>query len=780
MTFTGARIWRHALLLSAVATLLLFGISLLLITWRVEQMLSDLALQQSVRTASNVHQSAEQGIRLGIALEDQAPLEGQLHALFSSEKAIAGIQLLTTHQHSLVDIGATQVPSHLWNTEKTGHSSGEHVVVRQGSQAWIYEQIVDAAGMNAGALVMAFDYHHAQQQARLLGLKTITHTWPLILACIFFLAWTLREHLSPEPLHHQSKWKYLATACCFLSFVATPLAVLWNAREAAKPLVYEQIENNAGSLGSRLANELERALDAGIPYPALPGIAPWLAQAQKKATEISSIHVGETHSLLPDEAVIVQSKHPGYVIALTYPNDFVDQQLSSILVDLILAVVISAFLVYEISRGRWKKLWEIKHSKGVWDPHAHDAREKSRNLSRIRLFIFLVALSEELLRPFLTVFASQLDSSLNSDLSAGLPVAAFMLTLAIAQPLGPLLAQHADLRKLMIATALLGTFMLAMSAGSQSITTLVVWRAGAGMAYGLGLILAQTAIVRITARQKRAQGMTSVAAAIVAAGIVGPPFGGMIAAQMGPQIAFMGCAICMCVAITAIWKVQNLTHEQALPSKTPHYSWQTYLDIWREPRAIAVILGSALPARLAAVGLLSILIPLYASDLQVASAVTGRVLLLYFLVFALSVGACAQWSDKTGNRLSVIIAGGLASAAACACAALVDGIWGLALCSALLGLGQAMQSSPQVALITEAFEDSPERLATPEQALAAFRLLERAGSVLAPFVIVAAIHVWGYAGAITSLGVFLLFTTLCMHVLLKARHTSTRKAGSLA
>lgn len=780
MTFNGSRIWRHALLLSAIATLLLFGISLLLITWRVEQMLTDLALQQSLRTANNVHQSAEQGIRWGIALEDQTNLQSQLRALQSSEKSVTGIQLLTVSHHRLVDIGAMQVPSQLVNAEKKGRNTPTPIVVRQGSQAWIYERIADAAGLPAGALVMAFDYRHAQQQARQMGLKTLSQSWPLIVMCILCLAWALREHLSPDHLRHKRAWIYLATACCILSFAVTPIAVLWHARQAAEPLVHTQIENNASSLGHRLADELTRALDAGIPYAALPGISPWLAQAQKAAPEIASIKVERAHQPPPPHAVIAPSQHADYVIALTYPKDYVDQQLSSILIDLVLAVVISAFLVYEISRGRWKKLWEIKHSNGSWDPSAHDEREKNRNLSRIRLFIFLVALSEELLRPFLTVFAMQLDSSLSSSLSAGLPVAAFMLTLAVAQPLGPALAQRAELRTLMLATAIAGTCMLAISASAQSITALIIWRAGAGMAYGLGLILAQTAIVRMTARQQRARGMTSVAAAIVAAGIVGPPFGGMVAAQLGPQQAFMACAVCMGAAILAIWKVRQLPCEVALSSKGSRYSWQTYLDIWREPRAMAVILGAALPARLAAVGLLSILIPLYASDLQAASAVTGRILLLYFLVFALTVSAFAQWSDKTGNRISLIVAGGLVCAAACACVTFFNGIWGLAACSALLGLGQAMQSSPQVALITESFEGSSERVASAEQALAAFRLLERAGSVAAPFVIAAAVQGWGYAGAITSLGVFLLLTTLGMYARLKAWHTSHRKAGSLA
>lgn len=86
----------------------------------------------------------------------------------------------------------------------------------------------------------------------------------------------------------------------------------------------------------------------------------------------------------------------------------------------------------------------------------------------------------------------------------------------------------------------------------------------------------------------------------------------------------------------------------------------------------------------------------------------------------------------------------------------------MAICCALLGLGQAMQSSPQLALVTEIFEHraGSQQLATPEQALAAFRLLERLGSIAAPFATAWAVSAFGYAGAMWAIGIFLTVATL--------------------
>ena len=86
----------------------------------------------------------------------------------------------------------------------------------------------------------------------------------------------------------------------------------------------------------------------------------------------------------------------------------------------------------------------------------------------------------------------------------------------------------------------------------------------------------------------------------------------------------------------------------------------------------------------------------------------------------------------------------------------------MAACCALLGFGQALQSSPQIALTTEVFEHRPghKASATPEQALAAFRLIERGGSIVAPFVTAVAVTAFGYAGAVVAVGGLLTVATL--------------------
>ena len=131
----------------------------------------------------------------------------------------------------------------------------------------------------------------------------------------------------------------------------------------------------------------------------------------------------------------------------------------------------------------------------------------------------------------------------------------------------------------------------------------------------------------------------------------------------------------------------------------------------------------------------------------------------YFLAFMLTAPWVARWSDMSGRRQPWVFWGCVLSAVACGLLVLVGGVWGAALCCALLGVAQALQSAPQLALVTEAFHepdhDAPALTATPTQALAAFRFIERFGSVLAPFVVALAVAQLGMTGAVLVVGVLL-------------------------
>lgn len=386
-------------------------------------------------------------------------------------------------------------------------------------------------------------------------------------------------------------------------------------------------------------------------------------------------------------------------------------------------------------------------------------------LAQLRLVVFATALSEEVLRPFLAVFALQVGHAL------AWPVGAFMLCLALSQLLGPAVSQRWRPMRAVALAALGGSGVMALSACSQSAGELVAWRAGGGLAYGLVLILVQTRIVQLTTPAQRARGLAQVAAAIVAAGICGPPLGGQVVAWGGAPAGFLACAACLTLAALLAWRADGRARASAAPVDLGRVGWRGVLAVMRHRQVLAITWLAAVPARLSAAALLVLIVPLYLQEHQVSAVVTGQVLLLYFLLFWLSAPWVAYHSDRTGQRLAWLVAGGLVSALACGLLVWVPGLAGAAGCCAGLGLGQAMQSSPQLARVTESFERDPRAVvalgATPAQALAAFRFVERAGSVAAPFVAAAMLASWGAAGSAGLLALGLAAVTVGLWVAAK-------------
>jgi len=841
------RLRRESLVFAAIFSLALFGLSLVLIAWRTEQLLTQLSQDRVVRLLQQVADEGERGMQFGVAVADQASLVERLQRMQSEDKALRAVFVETDRGDPVAMAGDEALRSAIdarWSAPLLSGGPDHPPSVRTtGRGVFAGTAMFDSTGAPAATIWAAMDPAIVRQQAHDAATSMVLKALPLIAGTLFLTWWALIRWGSrvmesvqrpPDARGAQGYGKALWLAL-LLAVVAAPSTMVWIAREAARPFVTLQIQNNADAVGRTLSGQVSRALAAGVPWNGLNGMDELFRKQLAEAPELSYLALRQgdaaaTHATWGADVPAHQRKDneddlsqravdvtgDGGRIIVGYPSDYVNRQLGGMLLDLVLALVIAAVLVRELSRGLWRKSllyplaayaqarswqrmqrrWQRRHAVAQDAAQAHDqdaaecraqlleAAGRSQGdrtettfmpstvasqLTLLRLTVFLVALSEELLRPFFTVFASEVrpfDATLSPTMVAGLPVAAFMTTLALAQPAGPALAKRFDLRWSLVLSALVGMFALAATSWAKDAWTLIALRAAGGAAYGLALILVQTAIVRITPPQQRARGLAEVAAAIVAAGIVGPPFGGMIAARAGDVAGFVTCALCMAAALVAAMRLSlapvTLGVQASQRGLATTGGWRGYWAVLREPRAVCVILGSALPGRLVAVTVLSVVVPLYMSELQQQPAVAGRVLLLYFLCFASTATLVAHWSDLLGQRKPFIVVGGVLSVLACLSLPVLGGVWGMAACCALLGFGQALQSSPQIALTTEVFEHQPDSqaTATPEQALAAFRLIERAGSIIAPFVTAVAVTAFGYAGAVVAVGVLLTVATV--------------------
>lgn len=860
--------------LTAVLVLVLVGLSTVLIAFRVEQVLLEVAQGRALRAANQLREQIEGGFRLGLSLSDQSNLEGWLSRQGAQDASLVGAQVRNDSGElaaRLGDAATLDALKPVWSQQLLGQgpyaaAASSSISRNVGNLSYVGVPAVDAAAKPVAVIWLAFDRAALRDSAW----SMLRALWPYALGVAAALiaglaiagaAWLRGARRRLEAAQKAAAtdtaqaralrpgqlvaavdtaggggiWHELVLLLAAFVFVFGGLTALaWQAREIARPLLVAQIDQSARTVLRSAQGHIDRALQLGVPPDRLVGVEAMFASELQPAAEIAFLALqlenGHAAAFSPragtgpevrraaQDWLTGKGSPEGFRIetqplkgqggeqvgqlSIGTPVGYVDERVRSILLDLLFAVVVSLVLVREVLGAMWERSalkpyltfesawqgWRARARRLDAPPDATmaldwltEVRSGIRRLAeqaearlsgvplagvnvelvRIRLVVFLTALSDELLRPFFTVFASEvrpLSAALSPTMLAGLPVAAFMLTLALAQPLGPWVTRRVEMRRALFGVAMAGALLLAMTAYTTNGLALVALRAGSGIVYGLMLILSQTTIIRITDYGQRARGLVEVSAAIVAAGVCGPVLGGILAERLGAGAAFAACSLCLTAAAAIGLGLAPLPAESRA-NLSGLGGWRGIAAVLAHRRVMAVTWFAAVPARLAAAALLVVVTPLYLLEIGETATVAGRVLLLYFLAFMVTAPVVARRSDLSRRRKPWVVWGCVISALACLVLPVSGGVIGAALCCSLLGVGQAVLSAPQLALVTETFDRDPHATqivgATPEQALAAFRFIERFGSILAPFVVALAVAQFGLTGAVAAIGVLL-------------------------
>lgn len=422
-----------------------------------------------------------------------------------------------------------------------------------------------------------------------------------------------------------------------------------------------------------------------------------------------------------------------------------------------LAALLSAAPVSDSTGNTWHqrlRLWGTQHGLLA----APKPWRGSQGVSQLRMVVFLVALSDELVRPFMAVHASQLNGplALSPEALAGIPLTTFLLTWALSQPFGAeLLRRHGSRLCLMGATATVGVSMLA-TAFTTDWWVLTALRGLTGAGFGFLLIFAQTLMLRLGRESGRAGAIAEFVGAVVAAGICGPVIGGLMTVKLGIPVTLVASGGCALVALALA------AHQAAIPppeSASQAMSWANLAALVRHRRLRTLLLCSAIPGKLAATAVLLLVVPLAVADMGESASLTGRLLLLYFLAFFLVAKWAGRLSDRHRARKPFVVAGGLVSALGCCAGVAFDGVWGLVGLSFLLGLGQAWLSSPQIVWATQ-MADQGHGTTDSELVLGIYRLMERFGGALGPLLVASLVSTQGLKASLAVLAAVLVLGSI--------------------
>ena len=402
-------------------------------------------------------------------------------------------------------------------------------------------------------------------------------------------------------------------------------------------------------------------------------------------------------------------------------------------------------------------------------------RSDDGQLAKIRAPLFVFILAEELTRPFLPGYIKSLlvpIPGLPSEVVVGLPIALFMLIVALGQPFLGAYAQRVGHRRAMMVGAGVAALGFIASAFADSVLDLLLWRSMCALGYGLVFVAAQGHVLEHTHNGNRAKSFAVFIGSIMVATVCGPSIGGILADNIGERWTLGVAAV---LAIASMGAIRLLPDQDAQTAaaqsavKPPRLREITSLMF--NKRFMTVTGLAAIPAKVLLTGVCFYLVPLYVLSLGSTQSMVGRILMLYGVVMVVVSPLAASFAT-TRERMEWLVGAGL----------LLSGLGTLLLMAGdhvgwifaavfLIGLGQSLSIAAQSALVREHCDQEVSAIGEPA-VYGVYRLLERLGNALGPLLAAVLLMAFGYRTGFVATGAGVALCGLAF--ILATRRTSAR------
>ncbi|QCG93793.1 MFS transporter [Azospirillum sp. TSA2s] len=384
-------------------------------------------------------------------------------------------------------------------------------------------------------------------------------------------------------------------------------------------------------------------------------------------------------------------------------------------------------------------------------PRRRDA-EPASAVGAIRAALFLFMLAEELSRSFLPLYARELYTpvpGLSETLMMGLPIGLFMLLVAVFTPFAGAWADRFGCRRTLLLSTFPAVAGFAGTAMAGSLAELLLWRSACALGYAVMFIGAQGFVARHTPADRRARGMAQFVAAVIVAGLCGAPLGGILADQFGYRATFMVSAL---LALAAAAAVTLLPADRVERVGRRPFRMGDAAAMLANPRFLALLLFSSVPTKLMLTGYLFYLVPVSLHAAGETPAGIGRLMMAYGLIIVLLGPWVSRAADRTGRHALFAGLGGLVGGAGTLAILQEQGVAGILIGIAALGVAHAFNNATQLALVPEICRADCARMGE-SSVFAVYRLLERGGSVIGPLLAAALADRFGIQAALVALGV---------------------------
>ena len=382
------------------------------------------------------------------------------------------------------------------------------------------------------------------------------------------------------------------------------------------------------------------------------------------------------------------------------------------------------------------------------------AQVEDSQIGKVRAPLFVFILAEELTRSFLPAYVKQLLVPipwLSPELLVGLPIALFMLIVALAQPYLGAYSERVGHRRTMRIGAVIAAVGFVASAFASTVMDLLLWRSACAVGYAMVFVAGQGYVLEHAAPGSRARSFAVFIGAIMVATVCGPSIGGILADNIGTRPTFVVAAL---LALGSLWAMRGMPGPRERDPSRPASRAPTLREIGAlmvNRRFMTVTGLAAVPAKIVLTGICFYLVPLYLLSIGGNQAMTGRLLMCYAVVMVVMSPLTAGLA-ATRERMQWLVGGGLVVSGLGGALLYAGGDTGWVLAAVLLiGLGQSLSMSAQSALVGEHCPREVQRMG--ESAVyGVYRLLERMGNAAGPLLAGALVLHYGYRTAFVVIG----------------------------
>jgi len=369
----------------------------------------------------------------------------------------------------------------------------------------------------------------------------------------------------------------------------------------------------------------------------------------------------------------------------------------------------------------------------------------------IRLPLFLFVFAEEISRAFMPLYIRDLYAplpGLSPEMVTALPIAVFMLFIAVVSPSAALASTRLGSRRVFLMGLLPATIGFVMSALAYNVYDFILWRSATAIGYAMITMACQSYIAQVSLQQKRAQGLGTYVGAVLTASVCGTGIGGVLAERMGYRATFVVAALLAMVAGLLIYRLMAVQP----PSSAKGPRKRQFIGLLRNWRFSALVLFAAIPSKIALTGFFFFLVPLtLMQDPTTDLGDVARMMMLYPITVVLLSPLASRLADRTGWKAGLVAIGGVIGGAGLVLPSLSGSQDMIVLGIVLLGISHGLSASPQLAMIPDVCWTECRSMGQTN-VLAFLRLAERAGSVVGPLLAAGFIPLFGYSGAVVAVG----------------------------